>query len=129
MLNKSISFIENKELREAFEKHLNLNILYPLNMFIVKKYMFVKYCENVFPWLEKCMKYSSENNLLSDYNIRLPSFLSERFVSFWFSRCEKKGLLSYAKLGKFFLSDSSNYFFNSTKLPFTFRMYPTIHNY
>lgn len=128
ILKSSLSYLNNS-LKSDFESHLNSNILYPLNMFIVKKNIFIKYCENVFPWLEKCMNYCDKNNLLIDYNIRLPSFLSERFVSFWFSAYKKKNFLSYARLGKFFLSDYSNIFFNSTKLPLTFRMYPNIHKY
>ena len=69
------------------------------------------------------------NNLTKDYNIRLPSFLSERYCSYWFSKLEKKKCLSYARLGKFMLSNNINKFINPTKIPFTFRMYPTFHNY
>ena len=75
------------------------------------------------------MDYCEKNNLLVDYNIRLPSFLSERFVSSWFSNFKKKKTLSYARLGNFFLSDYSNILFNSTRLPMTFSMYPTLHDY
>ena len=34
--------------------------------------------------MEKCFEYCKNENLLNDYNIRLSTFLSERFVSFGF---------------------------------------------
>ena len=49
-------------------------------MFIVKKDLFVEYCTVLFPWLEKCYDYCYKNDLLKDYNIRLPAFLAERFT-------------------------------------------------
>ena len=45
------------------------------------------------------------------------------------SKNSKKKYLSYARIGEFMLSNSINKFINPTKIPFTFRMYPTIHNY
>ena len=54
----------------------------------------------------------------------------ERFNSFWFSTYIKKlNYLSYARLGNYMLSDSVNKFINPMKLPFTLRMYPTLHKY
>ena len=41
----------------------------------------------------------------------------------------KKKHLSYARLGNFMLSNNINKFINPTKIPFTFRMYPTFHDY
>ena len=128
ILEYSLNFL-NKNLRTEFSNHLKSNILYPLNMFIVRKKYFIEYCENVFPWLEQCLSFSQRNNLLTGYNMRLPSFLSERFMSFWFSRLKDRKCLSYARLGNFFLSDFTNIFMNPLKLPLSFRMYPTIHNY
>ena len=103
--------------------------MYPLNLFITKVYLLEKYCEDVFPWLKKCFDYCKSNNFTKDYNIRLPSFLSERYCSYWFSKLEKKKCLSYARLGKFMLSNNINKFINPTKIPLTFRMYPTLHDY
>jgi hypothetical protein len=128
ILEECLNFLEDEE-KYKFKKHLLSNMLYPLNLFIVKKKFFIKYCEVVFPWLEKSTNLCKKKNLLNGYNIRLPSFLSERFVSYWFSQFENKSCLSYARLGQFYLSNFTNKFFNPLKLPFTFRNYPTIHRY
>ena len=115
--------------REKFIKYLNGNELCGLNMFITKVHLFKEYCENLFPWLDKSLNYCLKNNLCNDYNTRLPAFLTERFTSFWFSKISNRKYLSYARLGKFMLSNGLNKFMNPTKIPFTFRMYPTIHDY
>jgi hypothetical protein len=128
VLEKSLSFLEENK-KKSFEAHLNANTLYGLNMFVTKVKHFENYCENVFPWLEKCYNYCEENDLLKNYNIRLPSFLSERFVSSWFSQFDKKKTLSYVRLGNFFLSDKINSIINPLKLPFSMHMYPTLHRY
>ena len=117
------------ENKSKFAVHLTSNVFYPLNMFITKKYIFESYCGILFPWLEKCMELVIKDNILKNYNIRLPAFLAERFTSYWFSQFEKRTTLPYARLGKFFLSNKVNKFINPIKLPFTSKMYPTIHNY
>ena len=88
-----------------------------------------RYCENLFPWLEKCFDYCLSNNLCKDYSTFLPAYLSERYTSYWFSQNTKSRYLSYARLGKFMLSNNINKFINPIKIPFTLRMYPTIHKY
>jgi len=98
-------------------------------MFITKKSFFIEYCEMIFPWMEKCLEYCKQKDLCKNYNLRLPAFLAERFTSFWFSEFNNRKLLSYARLGKIHLSNNINKFINSTKLPFTFYQYPTIHRY
>ena len=128
ILERSLNFLEiNQKIK--FQAHLNANKLYGLNMFITKVKHFEHYCENVFPWLDECYNYCEKNNLLKDYNIRLPSFLSERFVSYWFSQFDKKVTLSYVRLGNFFLSDKVNSIINPLKLPLSMHMYPTLHKY
>jgi hypothetical protein len=127
-LLECLDFLDNEN-KEKFRQHLNGHILFPLNMFITKVIFFREYCEIIFPWLEKCLNYCRLNNLLKDYNIRLPAFLAERFTSYWFSQYNIKNDLSYARLGNFFLSNNINKIINPIKLPFTFKMYPTIHNY
>jgi hypothetical protein len=128
MLFKSISFLP-LDLQNKFRSHLKGNIFFPLNMFISRTHLFEKYCEILFPWLNKCLEYCLEHNLCKDYNMRLPAFLAERFTSFWFSQFKNRKTLSYARLGNFYLSNSINTFINPLKIPFTFRMYPTIHKY
>ena len=139
MRKECINYLNFSE-RKKFENHLNNNKLYPHNMFITKVHLFERYCEIIFPWLDKCLKYCKENDLcnqpapqddtrLPNYNARLPGFLAERFTSYWFDQFEKRNLLSYARLGKFFLSNKVNSLINPIKLPFTFYQYPTIHHY
>ena len=103
--------------------------MYPHNMFITKKKYFIEYCEIIFPWLEKCLNYCQEKNICKDYNMRLPAFLAERFTSFWFSEFDNREILSYARLGNFHLSNNINKIINTTKIPFTYYQYPTIHKY
>ena len=128
IIEKSVEFLEPKY-QEAFKKHLNNNIFYPLNMFITDVRSFKKYCEVVFPWLEKCHDICQKKNIIKGANLRLPAFMAERFTSFWFSQNSDKTELSYARLGKNFLSNNFNLILNPIKLPFSFRMYPTIHRY
>lgn len=128
LLFDSLDFL-NEPLKSNFNKYLNKNILYPLNMFVVKKPLFEEYCNIIFPWLEKCLNFCKQKNLLVNYNTRLPAFLAERFTSFWFSQFKNRALFSYARLGNFFLSDKVNIFINPLKIPFTTRIYPTIHKF
>ena len=127
ILEECINFLELDE-REKFRKYLNGNELC-ITIFITKARLFKKFCESLFPWLEKCLDYCMKNNLCKDYNTRLPAFLMERYTSYWFSQNSKSRYLSYARLGKFMLSNNINKFINPTKMPFTFRMYPTTHDY
>jgi hypothetical protein len=115
--------------KNLFRNHLANNILYGLNMWITKPDILNNYCSHLFPWLYKCLNFFFKNKLCEGYNIRLPSFLAERFCSYWFSTKTKFKCLSYARLGKMILSNQINNFINPLKVPFTFRMYPTIHDY
>ncbi len=117
------------EQKNKFMNFLNGNKLCGLNMFITKTYIYKEYCENVFPWMEKCLNYCLDNNLGKGYNIRLPAFLAERYTSFWFLEFTNTKFLSYARLGNFMLSNKINSYINPTKIPLTFRMYPTLHDY
>ena len=128
-LDESVKFFEDEAISKKFLKHLKGNVLYPHNMFITKKIYFDEYCKIIFPWLEKCLEYCLKKNLCINYNLRLPAFLAERFTSFWFSEFDKRELLSYARLGKFHLSNKLNKLINTTKIPFTYYQYPTIHRY
>ena len=128
ILENCVNFLPSDE-REKFINYLNGNKLCLLNMFITKTYLFRRCCENLFPWLEKCFDYCMTNNLCKDYNTALPAVLAERYTSYWFSQNSKSSYLSYARLGKFMLSNNINKFINPTKMPFTFGMYPTTHDY
>ena len=55
--------------------------------------------------------------------------MAERYTSYWFSQNTKTKHLSYARLGRLMLSNNVNKFINPIKIPLTFRMYPTIHDY
>ena len=128
IIHECLNFLPT-EIKFNFLSHLNSNILYPLNMFIAKKDLFNEYCKILFPWMEQCMELFLKKNILVSYNTRLPAFLAERFTSFWFSQNLNRSNLSYARLGKFFLSNKVNRFINPIKLPFTSKMYPTLHKY
>ena len=127
ILEKCINFLELDE-SEKIRKYLNGNELC-ITIFITKARLFKKFCESLFPWLEKCLDYCMKNNLCKDYNTRLPAFLMERYASYWFSVNTKKKYLSYARLGKFMLSNNINKYMNPIKMPLTFRMYPTFHDF
>jgi hypothetical protein len=128
IINECVKLLDSKN-RNKFEEYLNQNKISQLNMFITRKFFFNKYCQEIFPWLEKCLKFFLKNKLCKGYNIRLPAFLAERFTSYWFYTNTAANYLSYCRIGKFMLSNKINSFFNPTKIPFTFRMYPTIHDY
>ena len=83
----------------------------------------------MFYFINQCYNYCLKENLLINKNLRLPIFMVERFTSFWFEKYSKNNYLSFARIGKFFLSDNINKLINPLKLPFTFKMYPTIHRY
>ena len=128
ILDECINFLESDE-KGKFREYLNGNSLSGLNMFIARTNTFKKYCESLFPWMNKCFDLCMNQKLCVDYNMRLPAFLAERYTSYWFSTHTKTKYLSYARLGSLMLSNKINKFINPTKMPFTFRMYPTIHDY
>ena len=128
IIENSINFLEKKD-SERFKNYLNGNQFSICNMFITKVHHFKSYCEILFPWLDKCLNYCVKNNLCKNENVRLPIFLAERFTSYWFTENTNAKYLSFARLGKFLLSNKVNKFINPAKIPFTFRMYPTIHDY
>jgi len=128
VLENCINFLGEKD-KEKFKSYLNGNKLSICNMFITKIHFFKNYCETLFPWLNKCLDYCIKNNLCKNENVRLPIFLAERYTSYWFSENTNTKYLSFARLGNFLLSNNVNKFINPIKIPFTFRMYPTIHDY
>ena len=123
-----LNFLPNKD-KNDFINFLKGNRLSICNMFITKPHIYKQYCNDMFNWIEKCFNYCKEKNLLTGHNIRLPIFMVERYTSFWFEKYSKCNYLSFAKLGKFFLSNKINKLINPLKLPFSFRTYPTIHKF
>ena len=128
IITECADFLDGK-LKTDFLKFINSNSL-SITFFLTTADIFDEYCNILFPWLEKCYRYCNEINVLNGYNARIPAFLMERFNSFWFSTYIKKlNYLSYARLGNTMLSNNINKFVNPMKLPFTLRMYPTLHKY
>ena len=94
-------------------------------MFITKPKILIDYCEFVFPYLLKILKYCEYNNICTGKNTKLPAYFIERFTSFWFHYHTDIKYLSYAQLGKFFTSNIANKFVNTLKTPLSFLFYPT----
>ena len=128
ILENCINFLETED-RNKFKEYLSGNKICGLPMFIAKAHIFKSYCKSVFPFLYNCLDYCLKNNLCKGHNVRLPGHVIERYTTYWFSQNKNVKYLSYARLGKFMLSNNVNRFINPTKIPFTFRMYPTIHDY
>lgn len=128
ILNDCIKFLDIKD-RKDFQNYLEGNSLSICNMFITKPRFFNQYCNDMFKWIFECYEYCKNKNLLYGHNVRLPIFLVERFTSFWFHKYTKVNYLSFARLGRFYLSNNINKILNPLKIPFTFRMYPTFHKY
>ncbi len=128
IINECAKLVFDKD-KEDFRNFLNGNRFSICNMFITKPRIFEQYCEEMFNWIEKCYEYCNKKKLLKGKNMRLPVFMVERFTSFWFEKYTKVDYLSFARLGDFFLSDNINKIINPLKLPFSFKMYPTLHRY
>ena len=128
IMEECLVFLEKNDAKK-FKNYLNGNNFSICNMFITKVYNFENYCEFLFPWLEKCLEYCNKNSLCKNENIRLPIFLAERYTSYWFSTKTNTKYLSFARLGNFHLSNKINRFINPIKIPLTFRMYPTMHDF
>lgn len=123
-----MNFINDNE-KSGFKDFLQKNKLSAPPLFITRVDIFNKFCENIFPILEKSYNYFKKNNLCNGYNLRLPACFMERYASYWFERHCKIKYLSHARLGSVFLSNRINKYINPIKIPFTLRMYPTIHKY
>ena len=128
IISQCADLVNDKD-RSDFKEFLQGNKMSICNMFITKPKIFKEYCEDMFYWIDKCYEYCKENDLMKDKNLRLPIFMVERFTSFWFEKNTNVKYLSFARLGNFFLSEKINSFLNPMKLPYTFKMYPTIHRY
>lgn len=128
LIQDCMNFIKEDE-RDRFKKFLLKNKVSTPPLFITRVNLFKKFCEEIFPILEKSYEYFRKNDLCNDYNMRLPAYFAERYASYWFEANCKTKYLSHARLGSLMLSNKINKFINPIKIPFTLRMYPTIHKY
>ena len=89
-LNDAINQLDEKN-RDDFKRYVNTEVSFnPQNMFICKsKKKLRNYYEDLFPWLEKCEKLFGFKNLKSYGQIRIYTFLAERFMSYWFKKNTK----------------------------------------
>ena len=107
ILNNCINFIELNE-REKFKNYLLGNKLSAPPLFITKVKFFKKFCEQIFPLLEKSYNYFKQKDLCHGYNIRLPACFIERYASYWFEKNCNTKYLSHARIGSFMLSNKLN---------------------
>ncbi len=78
--------------KDDFLKYVKTETEYfPLSIFIVKKKIFAKLCNDTFKWLKKCEKIFNKNKLRNYGEVRIFDFLAERYFSFWISKyCKYK---------------------------------------
>ena len=125
IMKESFKMLDEKNSIQ-FQKYLEGNAFSICNMFITKPEVFIRYCNFIFPFLQKILNFCLKENLCVGPNIRLPVFFIERFTSFWFLKNTKVDYLSYAVLNKYFTSNITNTFYNTLKTPLSFKAYPTI---
>ena len=89
-LNNAINLLDEKN-QNDFRKFVNTEVSFnPQNMFICKSKKKLKsYYEDLFPWLEKCEKLFGFKNLQGFSKIRIYTFLTERFMPYWFRKNSK----------------------------------------
>lgn len=85
ILNKAIELLPVKE-QEDFQYYINNEIKFNPNiMFISKKKILKLWFENLFKWLFDCEKIFGFKKLKGYDTGRLYAYLSERYLSFWFT--------------------------------------------
>ena len=89
-LEKSINLLD-KQNQSGFRQFVNTEVSFnPWNMFICKsKEKLKNYYDVLFPWLERCEKLFSSDDLRGYGKIRIYAFLAERFMSYWFQKNTK----------------------------------------
>ena len=93
-LEKAIQLLGDDD-REDFKKFVEKNVSFnPHNMFICKsKAILENYYKSIFPWLKRCEKEFGFDNLKGYGLKRIYGFLAERYMSFWFQKYTKFGIL------------------------------------
>ena len=89
-LDKAIELLDADD-RKDFNEFVNSKTYFnPQNMFICKSKKILKnYYSTLFPWLERCEKIFGFKNLKGFGQIRIYTFLAERFMSYWFQKNSK----------------------------------------
>ena len=89
-LDKAIELLESED-RNDFNEFVNSKTYFnPQNMFICKSKTILKnYYSTIFPWLDRCEKLFGFENLNTFGQIRIYTFLAERFMSYWFQKNTK----------------------------------------
>ena len=93
-LDKAIQLLEDND-REDFRQFVEKNVSFnPHNMFICKsKKILEDYYKSIFPWLQRCEEEFGFDNLRGYGLQRIYGFLAERYMSFWFKKYTKFGVL------------------------------------
>ena len=125
IIQEAFKLLEN-DIATDFKKYLNNRSFSLCNMFITKPDIFINFCDFIFPLIFELLKFCKSNNLCIEKNIKLPAYFMERFTSFWFHNNYKVKYLSYIQLNRFFISNLLNKKFNTLKLPFSHKFYPTV---
>jgi len=89
-LSKAINLLDEKN-QNDFRQFVNTEVSFnPWNMFICQsKEKLKNYYDVLFPWLAKCEKLFSSDDLRGYGKIRIYAFLAERFMSYWFQKNTK----------------------------------------
>lgn len=88
-LDKAIELLPKKDISDFYNYVRNNNSFNQGNMFVSNSFNVINaYFEEVFDWLQKCEKLFGFN--LKGYsNIRMYTFLAERFLPYWFKKYTK----------------------------------------
>lgn len=90
------------EYLEAFDKKMKSRSEHLFNMFIMKKELFNRYCEWMFPILEELEKYYDLRNM-DPFQARLIGRVSERLLDVWIN----KNQLEYKEIGYIYFGKSN----------------------
>lgn len=86
-LDKAINLLPQED-QESFFQYVTINTTLKGNCIFIsnKKKLVEKFYQNLFNWLFKCEKYFGFNNLRGYGQQRIYSFLTERYMPYWFEK-------------------------------------------
>lgn len=88
-LDKAINLLDDSD-RDEFRDYVENQVCFnPHIMFIAKIDIANQWFEKLFPWLFRCEKIFSFENLKGYDSQRLYAYLAERYLSFWFKKYSK----------------------------------------